>query len=203
MIAMKSIKRSLSAVLPVSLEEHILENILGHLNLLDEDANETLRLDAAEEEKPIMSSLYQHLSHVYSKIRTGLFTFDSIGDSDSESENASGDESASESSGYSMGSPKSTRESISQIQKILSEFSKTEDDTDEETDQEDEGGEIMGAKELEVQDGDDNEVKMGGEDEEEDETKLKRMKRKRKWISGGKEMEDNDNNNDVVEKGGK
>ena len=37
-IAIKKIKWSLSELLPLSLEEHILDNILGNINLLDEEA---------------------------------------------------------------------------------------------------------------------------------------------------------------------
>ena len=74
-IALKSLRNSLSEVLPWSLEEHLLDNILGHLNLLEEEeeANESWRLEIAEEEKPGLSSLYLHLSQIYSQIRTNLF----------------------------------------------------------------------------------------------------------------------------------
>ena len=73
-IAMKSLKRSLSEVLPVSLEEHILENILGHLNLLDEEVNEAWRFETAEEDKSGLASLYSCLTQIYCKMRDSLFT---------------------------------------------------------------------------------------------------------------------------------
>ena len=73
-IAMKSLRKSLSEVLQVSLEEHILDNILGHLNLLDEEADEYWRLETAEEEISGLSSLYHHLSEVYSEMKEGLFS---------------------------------------------------------------------------------------------------------------------------------
>ena len=71
-------------MLPWSLEDHLLDNILGHLKLLEEEeeANESWRLEIAEEEKPGLSSLYLHLSQIYSQIRTNLFIdfdFDFIG----------------------------------------------------------------------------------------------------------------------------
>ena len=72
MIIMKSLRKSLSEVLPLSLEEHILENVLGHLNLLDEEANEFWRIETAEEDKPRLSSLYHQLSQIYTKIRNEL-----------------------------------------------------------------------------------------------------------------------------------
>merc|ERR1719239_2135985 len=72
-IAMKSLKRSLSEVLPVSLEEHILENILGHLKLLDEEANEAWRFETLEEDKSGLATLYFTLTQIYCKMRGGLF----------------------------------------------------------------------------------------------------------------------------------
>ena len=74
-IATQSIKWSLSELLPLSLEEHILDNILGNINLMDEEANGFWRFEATEEEKPVLSSLYNHLSQIYSKIRTGLVSY--------------------------------------------------------------------------------------------------------------------------------
>ena len=68
-IVMKSLRKSLSEVLPLSLEEHIVENILGHLNILDE---ESWKLKTAEEDKPRLSSLYHQLRQVYTKIRNEL-----------------------------------------------------------------------------------------------------------------------------------
>ena len=53
-IAIKKIIGSLSELLPLSLEEHILDNILGNINLLDEEANGFWRFEAAEEEKPVL-----------------------------------------------------------------------------------------------------------------------------------------------------
>ena len=74
-IVMKSLKKSLSEVLPLSLEEHILENILGHSNLLDVEATESWKLKTAEEDKPRLSSLYHQLSQVYTKIRNKFLLF--------------------------------------------------------------------------------------------------------------------------------
>ena len=74
-IAMKSLRKSLSEVLQVSLEEHILDNILGHLNLLDEEANDYWRLEIADEDIPGLSSLYLHLSQIYNEMKNGLFWY--------------------------------------------------------------------------------------------------------------------------------
>ena len=69
-IIMKSLRKSLSEVLPVSLEEHILDNILGNFNLLDESLK--LETTVEEEDKPRLSSLYHQLRQVYTKIRNEL-----------------------------------------------------------------------------------------------------------------------------------
>ena len=101
----------MAETLPWSLEDHLLDNILGHLNLLEEEANQPWRLETAEEEKPGLSSLYLHLSQIYSQIRTNLFIdfdFDFIG----------------------------FIEPIDQLQEILAELKREE--TTEEIEQEDE-----------------------------------------------------------------
>ena len=126
-IALKSLRNSLSEVLPWSLEEHLLDNILGHLNLLEEEANESWRLETEEEEKPGLSSLYLHLSRIYGKIRTALFS-------------------------NSWNHPELNPELIDQLQEILVEL-KAEEST-EETEHEDEGGEIMGGNKVEVEEED-------------------------------------------------
>merc|ERR550519_2260195 len=71
---MKILKKSLSEVLPVSLEEHILENILSHLDLLGEEANEAWRVETAEKDKAGLASLYHSLTQVYCKLRDDLFS---------------------------------------------------------------------------------------------------------------------------------
>ena len=142
-IVMKRLRKSLSEVLPVSLEEHILDNILGHFNLLDESLK--LETTAEEEDKPRLSSLYHKLSQVYTKIRKELLLL-----------------------GLNNNSP--TPEVIDQLREILAEL-ESEDGVDEETTEErmeeGEGGEIMGGNEVEVEDGDNDEVEDGGEDRDE------------------------------------
>ena len=71
---MRSLRGKLSELLPVlSLEEDILDNILGYMNPQDEDANVTWKfLETTEEEKAILTSLYRHLSKVYSQTRDRL-----------------------------------------------------------------------------------------------------------------------------------
>ena len=154
-IAMKSLRKSLSEVLPLSLEEHILDNILGHFNLLDESLK--LETTAEEEDKPMLSSLYHKLSQVYNKIRNNLFF----------------------SHNYNYNSL--TPEVIDQLQEILAELQRedgiggeTMEETMEECEgleimEEGEGGEIMGGYEgqVEVEVEDNDEVEIGGEDEEE------------------------------------
>ena len=144
-IAMKSLRKSLSEVLPLSLEEHILDNILGHFNLLDESLK--LETTAEEEDKPMLSSLYHKLCQVYTKIREGLlllgFNYNPL-----------------------------TPEVIDQLQEILAELKREDgigEETTEETMEEGEGGEIMGGNEgqVEVEVEDNDEVEVGGEDEEE------------------------------------
>ena len=71
--AMTSLKRSLSEVLPVSLEEHILENILGYLKMDDEDDEEASWLETSEEDKAILTPIYFSLSQIYCSMRGGLF----------------------------------------------------------------------------------------------------------------------------------
>ena len=137
-IAVRSLRKSLSEVLPVSLEDHILDNILTHINPLEEEAK---GLETMEEDKPILSSLYYHLTHIYSKIRTNLYRPNSLLES-------------------------LTAELIDPLplQEILSELKTadntgTDEETTEETEQEGEAGEyvIMGGKEAELE-GCDNEV---------------------------------------------
>ena len=151
-IAMKSLRKSLSEALPLSLEEHILDNILGHLNLLEEEANESWKLETAEEEKAGLSSLYLHLSQIYRSIRSRLF---------------------SPWGPYAPVYYQLTPGLIDPLQEILAEL-KTE-----ETEQEDEGGEIMGGNEEEVEDGDNDEVEKGGEGEAKEEEKGENQLEKR------------------------
>ena len=71
--AMRILRRSLSELLPVvAMEEDILDNILRYLNPLADDCK---FVETTEEDKTILTSIYRHLSEVYSWIRRGLFTF--------------------------------------------------------------------------------------------------------------------------------
>ena len=65
--AMKILRRSLSELLPVVvMEEDILDNIIGYLNPLAEDANvECKFVETTEEDKTILTSIYRLLSEVY------------------------------------------------------------------------------------------------------------------------------------------
>ena len=64
---MRSLRGSLSELLPVSLDEDILDNILGYLNPLAEDANVAWKfVETTEEDKTILTSIYRLLSEVYS-----------------------------------------------------------------------------------------------------------------------------------------
>ena len=143
-IAMKSLRKSLAEVLPWSLEEHIMDIILGYLDLMDEEANESWKLETAEEEKPGLSSLYQHLSQIYSKIRTELFDVGNSGIL------------------VYFAASELTPELLDPLQEVLSELQSEE--TTEEIEQEDEGGEIAGGNE----DGNIDEDEEGDEKEEKD-----------------------------------
>ena len=151
-IAMKSLRKSLAEVLPWSLEEHIMDIILGHLDLMDEEANESWKLETAEEEKPGLSSLYQHLSQIYSKIRTELFD---VGNSGILVYFACSE----------------LPELLDPLQEVLSELQSEE--TTEEIEQEGDGGEIAGGNE----DGDIDEDKEGDEKEEEDKSEIQLEKK--------------------------
>ena len=73
--AMRSLRGSLSELLPVSMEEDILDNILSYLNPLTEDANVAWKfVETTEEDKTILTSIYRHLSEVFSMIKRHLFT---------------------------------------------------------------------------------------------------------------------------------
>lgn len=100
---MKTLKRSLSEVLPVFLDEHILENILSYLNLLSEEANEVWKFETEDEVNPFLSSLYQSLAEIYRKIRGRLFDDTDLG---------------------------LTAEIVDHLQEIVSEFSNREDNID-------------------------------------------------------------------------
>lgn len=103
---MKSLKRSLSELLPLSLEEHILENILGYLNLYDEETNQAWRLEIPEEDYPILTTIYLSLTQIYCKMRAGLFN-------------------------TGPGDGPLTPEAIDQLQEVVSEFSEREDSRDQ------------------------------------------------------------------------
>lgn len=66
--AMRILRRSLSELLPVvAMEEDILDNIIGYLNPLVEDANVDCKfVETTEEDKTILTSIYRLLCEVYS-----------------------------------------------------------------------------------------------------------------------------------------
>ena len=77
--AMKSLRTSLAKWLPVlAVEEDILDNILGHMNLLDmeQDVGQDWKFaESTEEEKVVIDSLYNCLSEIYRLMREDLFGF--------------------------------------------------------------------------------------------------------------------------------
>ena len=77
--AMKSLRTSLAKWLPVlAVEEDILDNILGHMNLLDmeQDVGQDWKFaESTEEEKVVIDSLYSCLSDIYRRMREDLFGF--------------------------------------------------------------------------------------------------------------------------------
>ena len=155
-IALKSMRKSLAETLPWSLEDHLLDNILGHLNLLEEEeeeANESWRLEIAEEDKPGLFSLYLHLRQIYSRIRTRTRIFIDFDLIDLWPLPELIDQ---------------LQEILAELQEILAELKREE--TTEEIEQEDEGGEIMGGNQVEVEDGGNDEVEEEdkGEDRGED-----------------------------------
>ena len=64
--SMRSLRTSLSGLLPVSLDDHILDKILANT-----DTEEFVKI--SEEEKLVLSTINSLLSHIYSKIRDDLF----------------------------------------------------------------------------------------------------------------------------------
>ena len=102
----------------MSMEEHVLNNILGNFNLMHEEANGDLRLEAAEEDKPFLSSLYHSLSQIYRKSKDGMMRYDS----DLLPELGSVD--------------------IDQLQELLSEFTEGEDSQDT-SDEAEKGEEVV------------------------------------------------------------
>ena len=85
--AMKSLRTSLAKWLPVlAVEEDILDNILGHMNLLDmeQDVGQDWKFaESTEEEKVVIDSLYSCLSDIYRRMREDLFGFSDFVDVDS------------------------------------------------------------------------------------------------------------------------
>ena len=77
--AMKSLRTSLAKWLPkLAVEEDILDNILGQMNLLDveQDVGEDWKFaESTEEEKVVIDSLYSCLSEIYRLTREELFGF--------------------------------------------------------------------------------------------------------------------------------
>ena len=64
--SMRSLRASLSGLLPVSLDDHILDKILANT-----DTEEFVKI--SEEEKLVLSTINRLLSHIYSKMRDDLF----------------------------------------------------------------------------------------------------------------------------------
>ena len=64
---MKSLRGKLSELLPeLSMEEDILYNIIGHMNLLEQDANVNWKFaETTEEERVILASLSRKFREVY------------------------------------------------------------------------------------------------------------------------------------------
>ena len=74
---MTSLRASLSDVLPISLEEDILDNILQSMNLSESypEAKELWKfVEDSEEEKRTLSDLFERISRVFSKMRDDLFS---------------------------------------------------------------------------------------------------------------------------------
>ena len=74
---MSSLRASLSQVLPISLEEDILDNILRSMNLLDadQDAKDDWKfVEDSVEEKNTLSGLYDCISKVFREMRDDLFS---------------------------------------------------------------------------------------------------------------------------------
>ena len=75
--AMKSLRTSLAKWLPVlAVEEDILDNILGHMNLSDmeQDVGQDWKFaESTEEEKVVIDSLHSCLSEIYRLMREDLF----------------------------------------------------------------------------------------------------------------------------------
>ena len=65
--SMRSLRASLSEILPVSLDDHILDKILANIKTEEEF------VESSEEEKLILFTIYQPLSYIYSKMRDDLF----------------------------------------------------------------------------------------------------------------------------------
>ena len=66
-LAVKSLKRSLYQLLPVGMEDHILETILDSMDVIT-DAKE---LNIPDDEKDGLSSLYRRMADLYTKIIEG------------------------------------------------------------------------------------------------------------------------------------
>ena len=71
---MRSLRGKLSELLPaVSMEEDILDNILGYMNPLAKDANVTWKfVETTKEEKAILTSIFRYLSKVDGELRHGV-----------------------------------------------------------------------------------------------------------------------------------
>ena len=71
---MRSLRGKLSELLPeLSMEEDILDNIIGHMNLLEQDAKVNWKFaESTEEERVILASLSRKFNEVY-RDRYGMF----------------------------------------------------------------------------------------------------------------------------------
>ena len=72
--AMKSLRTSLAKWLPVlAVEEDILDNILGHIDVEQDVGEDWKFVESTEEEKLVIDSLYSCLSEIYRLMRKNLF----------------------------------------------------------------------------------------------------------------------------------
>ena len=72
--AMRCLRGHLAEVMPISLDDHILDNILGHIN-----SGEGKFVRSSEEEKSDLAEIYRYLSRIYCEISCNLFTEDRTG----------------------------------------------------------------------------------------------------------------------------
>ena len=78
--ALRSLRGHLAEVMPISLDDHILENILGHM--ISEEEGKFVR--SSEEEKSVLTEMYRSLSSIYREMSSDLFEDPRVYDSLSE-----------------------------------------------------------------------------------------------------------------------